>query len=191
MDELAAPVEELEPPTDEVADVLLNDDEMLDMTEDRIELMLERSALLVMVVTGTNDELTLFTDVMTEDEAEVVEVDGSAGVVLTVVGLLVVEEAVVLTTSPLLVDVTVTPLTVTVVGTVTLAVEIVTVVLPATVVVTVGAVYAEVKQEHAADTAGTARPTLAAEAKTAKSRSARSSRMARSSSSRTWTCSLR
>lgn len=138
-DELAPPVEELELPTDGVAEVLLNDEEMLDITEDRIELMLDRSALLVMVVTGTNDELTLFTDVMTDDEAEVVEVDGSAGVVLGVVGLLVVVEAVVVT-KPLLVDVTVTPLTVTVVGTVTLAVDTVTVVLPATVVVTVGAV---------------------------------------------------
>lgn len=136
-DELSAPVEELDMPTDGVAEVLLNEDEMLDMTEDRIELMEDRSALFVMVVTGTNDELTLFTDVMTEDEAGVVEVDGSADVVLGVVGLLVVVEAVVLTTSPLLVDVTVTPLTVTVVGTVTLAVDTVTVVLPGTVVVTV------------------------------------------------------
>lgn len=141
-DELVAPVEEptefeLEPAADGVAEEL-SEDVMLDMTEERMELMLDRSALFVMEVTGTNDELSLFTDVMTDDEAEVVEVD--ACVVLGVVGLLEVVEVVVLTTSPLLTDVTVTPLTVTVVGTVTLAVDTVTVVLPRTVVVTVGAV---------------------------------------------------
>jgi hypothetical protein len=119
-----------------------SEDEMLDMTEERIELALDRSALLVRVVTGTKDELSLLTDVMTEDEAGVVGV-GSAGVVLGVVGWLGVVDLVVLgvvVTSPLLVEVTVTPLTVTVVGRVTLAVDTVTVVLPRTVVVTAGAV---------------------------------------------------
>lgn len=108
---------------------------------------------------------------------------------LDVVGWVELVELVGVTTSPLLVDVTVAPLTATVVGSVTLAVETVTVVLPWTVAVTMGAVHEAAKHEHAADTAGTARPILAAEAKTAKSIRARSSRMARSSSS--WTCSLR
>lgn len=139
-DELAAPAEELrefelELAADGVADEL-SEEVMLDMTEDKIELMLDRSALLVMVVTGTNDELSLLTDVMTDDEAGVV----ASGVVLVVVGLLEVVVVVVLTTNPLLTDVTVTPLTVTVVGTVTLATDTVTGVLPWTVVVTVGAV---------------------------------------------------
>lgn len=155
--------------------------------DETMELMLDSSALFVTVLTGTKEELTLCTEVMTDDEAGAAEVDDSLGVVL-VVAWLVVEELVV-ATNPLLTDVTVTPLTVTVVGSVTLAVDNVTAVLPATVVVTVGAVQTDEKHEHAADTAGTARPILAAAAKAAKSSRARSSSMARSSSS--WTCSLR
>lgn len=189
-DELASPEDEttgaeLETATDGVAEELIAE-LMLDMMEDMTELMLDSSALLVSVVTGTNDELTLCTDVMTDDEAGVV---GWVGVVVGVAGLIEVAELVGVTTSPLLVDVTVAPLTVTVVGRVTFAEDTVSVVLPWTVAVTVGAVHEDWKHEHAADTAGTARPILAAEAKTAKSSRARSSRMARSSSP--WTCSLR
>lgn len=189
-DELATPADELALElelatfwTDEKIDVAA----VLDRMDETMELMLESSALLVTVLTGTKDELTLRTEVMTDDEAGVVELDDNLGVVL-VVGLLVVDEDVV-ATKPLLRDVTVTPLTVTVVGRVVLAVEIVTAVLPATVVVTVGAVHTDEKHEQAADTAGMARPTFATAAKAAKSSRARSSSMARSSSS--WTCSLR
>lgn len=184
-DELEATELELAPDgRAEEADV----DAVFDRMEEIMELMLDSSALFVTVLTGTNDELTLSTEVMTDDEAGVVEVDDSLGVVLVVVGLLVVGE-VVLDTNPLLVDVMVTPLTVTVVGTVTLAVDSVTAVLPETVVVTVGAVQTDEKHEQAADTAGTDRVTRAIWAKAAKSSRARSSSMARSSSS--WTCSLR
>lgn len=191
-DELPAPVDELEATelelaTDDRAEEA-EVDAVFDRMEETMELMLDSSALFVTVLTGTNDELTLSTEVMTDDEAGVVEVDDSLGVVLVVVGLLVVGE-VVLDTNPLLVDVTVTPLTVTVVGTVTLAVDTVTAVLPVTVVVTVGAVQTDEKHEHAADTAGTDRVTRAIWAKAAKSSRARSSSIARSSSS--WTCSLR
>lgn len=159
-----------------------DDDAVLDRMDETMELMLDSSALFVTVLTGTNDELTLSTEVITDDEAGVVGVDENWGVVLVVVGLLVVDE-VVLATNPLLMDVTVAPLTVTVVGRVTLDVDAVSAVLPVTVVVTVGAVQTDEKHEQAADTAGMARPTRAAEAKTAKSSRARSSRIARSSSS--------
>lgn len=159
-----------------------DDDAVLDRMDETMELMLDSSALFVTVLTGTNDELTLSTEVITDDEAGVVAVDDSWGVVLVVVGLLVVVEVEV-ATNPLLTDVTVAPLTVTVVGSVTFAVDTVTAVLPVTVVVTVGAVQTDEKHEQAADTAGIARPTRAAEAKTAKSSRARSSRMVRSSSS--------
>ncbi|KAG6354458.1 hypothetical protein INS49_004475 [Diaporthe citri] len=191
-DELAAALDELEATelglaTDGRAEEA-DDDAVLERMDETMELMLDSSALFVTVLTGTNDELTLSTEVMTDDEAGVVAVDDRWGVVLVVVGLLVVVE-VVLATKPLLVDVTVAPLTVTVVGRVTLAVDTVTAVLPVTVVVTVGAVQTDEKHEQAADTAGMARPTRAAEAKTAKSSRARSSSMARSSNS--WTCSLR
>lgn len=185
VDELAAAVDELETSElDTVTDGTTEegvDDAVLDRMDETMELMLDSSALLVIVLTGTKEELTLSTEVMMDDEAGVV--DDNLGVVLGVVeGLLVVDEVEV-ATKPLLVDVTVTPLTVTVVGKVVLAVDIVTAVLPATVVVTVGAVHADEKHEHAADTAGTPRATCAAEAKAAKSSRARSSRMARSSSS--------
>lgn len=161
-DELPAVVDELEATelgldTDGRAEDA-DDDAVLDRMDETIELMLDSSALFVTVLTGTNDELTLSTEVMTDDEAGVVAVDDRWGVVLVVVGLLVVVE-VVLATNPLLVDVTVAPLTVTVVGRVTLAVDTVTAVVPVTVVVTVGAVQTEEKQEQAADTAGMARPT--------------------------------
>lgn len=189
-DELAAVDEleaaELEPATEGRADEA-DVEAVLDKMDETMELMLDSSALFVTVLTGTKDELTLCTDVMTDDEAGVVELDDSLGVVL-VVGWLVVEELV-LATNPLLTDVIVTPLTVTVVGRVTLAVESVTAVLPATVVVTVGAVQTDEKHEHAPETSARARLILAAWAKTAKSSSARSSSMALSSSSRT--CSLR
>lgn len=131
---------------------------VLDRMDDTTELMLDSSAMFVTVLTGTNDELTLSTEVMTDDEAGVTGVDGSCDVVLVVEGLLVVDEDV-LATKPLLVDVTVAPLTVTVVGRVTLAVDTVTAVLPVTVVVTVGAVHTDEKHEQAAETAGMARPT--------------------------------
>lgn len=161
-DELAAALNELE-----AAELVLATDgtveeadngAVLDRMDDTTELMLDSSAMFVTVLTGTNDELTLSTEVMTDDEAGVTGVDGSCDVVLVVVGLLVVVEDV-LATRPLLVDVTVAPLTVTVVGRVTLAVDTVTAVFPVTVVVTVGAVQTEEKHEQAADTAGMARPT--------------------------------
>lgn len=191
-DELAATVDvlialELELATDEGRAAEADVEAVFDRMDETMELMLDSSALFVTVLTGTKDELTLCTEVMTDDEAGVVELDDSLGVVL-VVGWLVVEELV-LATNPLLTDVTVTPLTVTVVGRVTFAVESVTAVLPATVVVTVGAVQTEEKHEHAAETSAMARLILAAWAKTAKSSRARSSSMALSSSS--WTCSLR
>lgn len=173
--------------TDEVRAVEAAVGAVLDRMDETMELMLDSSALFVTVLTGTKDELTLCTEVMTDDEAGVVELDDSLGVVL-VVGWLVVEELEV-ATNPLLTDVTVTPLTVTVVGRVTFAVDSVTAVLPATVVVTVGAVQTDEKHEHAAETSAMARSILAAWAKAAKSSRARSSSMALSSSSRT--CSLR
>lgn len=158
-DELAAALNELEAAelvlaTDGTVEEV-NNGAVLDRMDETTELMLESSAMFVTVLTGMNDELTLSTDVMTDDEAGV---DGSWDVVLVVVGLLVVDEDV-LATKPLLVDVTVAPLTVTVVGRVTLAVDTVTAVFPVTVVVTVGAVQTEEKHEQAADTAGMARPT--------------------------------
>lgn len=191
-DELPAPVDELEGATLELApdgraeeaDI----DAVLDRMDETMELMLDRTALLVIVLTGTKDELTLSTEVITEDEAGVVGAVELVVAAEVVVGLLVVDD-VVLATKPLLTDVTVTPFTVTVVGSVTLAVDTVTVVLPATVVVTAGAVHTDEKHEHAADTAGMARPTRATWAKAAKSTRARSSRSARSSSPRE--CSLR
>lgn len=155
-DELPAALDELELDTDGRAGDA-DDDAVLDRMDETMELMLDSSALFVTVLTGTKDELTLSTEVMTDDEAGVVAVDDRWGVVV-VVGLLVVVD-VVLATNPLLVDVTVAPLTVTVVGRVTLAVDTVTAVLPVTVVVTVGAVQADEKHEQAADTAGMARPT--------------------------------
>lgn len=193
-DELTATVDELEAAELELATEGRTEEAdveaVLDRMDETMELMLDSSALFVTVLTGTKEELTLCTEVMTDDEAGAgaAEVDDALGVVLVVVGWLVVDELV-LATNPLLTDVTVTPLTVTVVGRVTFAVERVTAVLPATVVVTVGAVQTDEKHEHAADTAGMARPILAAWAKAAKSSRARSSSMARSSSS--WTCSLR
>lgn len=182
--------DELEPAIDGVAEALIAE-LMLNMMDDTTELMLDSSALLVRVVTGTNDELTLTTEVMTDDEAGLV---GCADVVLGVVGRLEVElelgrELVGVTTRPLLVDVAVAPFTTTVVGSVTFAADTVTVVLPWTVEVTVLAGSEDDKHEHAADTAWTARLILAADAKKAKSRRARSSRMERSPSS--WTSSLR
>lgn len=191
-DELAAPVDRLEAAELELApdgraeeaDI----DAVLDRMDETMELMLDRTALLVIVLTGTNEELTLSTEVITDDEAGAVGAVVLVFGVVVVVGLLVVDD-VVLATKPLLADVTVTPLTVTVVGNVTLAVDTVTVVLPATVVVTAGAVHTEEKHEHAADTAGMARPTRATWAKAAKSTRARSSRSALSSSP--WGCSLR
>lgn len=163
-------------------------DAVLDRMDETMELMLDKTALLVIVLTGTNDELTLSTEVMTDDEAGVVGTVLLVAATGVVVGLLVVDD-VVLATNPLLTDVTVTPLTVTVVGSVTLAVGTVTVVLPASVVVTAGAVHTEEKHEHAADTAGMASPTRATCAKAAKSTRARSSRSARLS--RAPGCSLR
>lgn len=192
-DELAATVDELralelELTTNEGREVETDVEAVLDKMDETMELMLDSSALFVTVLTGTKDELTLCTEVMTDDEAGVVELDDSLGVVLVVVAWLGVEELV-LATNPLLTEVTVTPLTVTVVGSVTFAVESVTAVLPVTVVVTVGAVQTDEKHEHAPETSARARLILAAWAKTAKSSSARSSSMALSSSSRT--CSLR
>lgn len=78
-DELPAAVDELEATelgldTDgrtEEAD----DDAVLDRMDETTELMLESSALFVTVLTGTKDELTLSTEVMTDDEAGVVAVD--------------------------------------------------------------------------------------------------------------------
>lgn len=89
-DELAAPVDELEAgelelATDgrtEEADV----DTVLDRMDDTMELMLDSSALFVTVLTGTKEELTLCTEVMTDNEAGVTEVDDSLGIVLVVVG---------------------------------------------------------------------------------------------------------
>lgn len=89
-DELAAPVDELEAGELELATDGITEeadvDTVLDRMDDTMELMLDSSALFVTVLTGTKEELTLCTEVMTDKEAGVTEVDDSLGVVLVVVG---------------------------------------------------------------------------------------------------------